>query len=226
MVLANDLVFAALLSILVTVVVWLLEKIPLKFTTDQRPAIAQGIGALAGFAYSFAPVYEFLNRAPLPLDATPGLYIIGGWWAGLAAIGLHQTVKRTGSASSAGVGLLILTLALGGVGVSLASCSSIGPDGPVIVGTNISQKDAKRALIELQDARVLILKSVATIYMTDPQKPEYIEAVRSIDRLDAEFRKYWDLAALAADAWDPVLFLQQYTMALNAKKGMQWEVPK
>jgi len=141
---------------------------------------------------------------------------------------LDAEAKKTLSKyPSTGIGVLLLALTLGGGAMLLStSCSTGGPDGPVIVGTNISQHDAKRALLELQDARVLVLKSVAAIYMTDQGNPKYQAAVLAVDRVDQEFTAGWRLAALAADTWDPVLFLQRYSQALNALGRMKAEVPQ
>jgi hypothetical protein len=122
--------------------------------------------------------------------------------------------------------LLVLTLALGFAAMTAASCGHNTQGKPVIVGTQMSQSDAKRALIELQDARVLALKSVAAIYVTDPNNQTYIDAVRSIDRYDIEFRKYWGLAALAAETWDPIVFVQWYAAAQLAVNTMKSEVPR
>lgn len=228
--LQNDLVFAALLSILTTGAVWLLEKLPVKFTTDQRPVIAQGIGAFAGFAYSFAPVYEFLNRAPLPAGATPGLYIVGGWWAGLAAIGIHQTVKRTGTGNAVGIGLLVVTLAAGSAGIALSGCSYFKSDGPsladVLDAAKITQPEAKKALIKIQDARTAALKAFAIVYVTAPKNDKLNAAKETIEYLDDDFRKHWGKAALAVDNWSPSVFVREYTITQQRVAAMKSATPK
>lgn len=108
------------------------------------------------------------------------------------------------------------------------SCQTLGiGDGkPVVVDSSISQQNAKRALIELQDARTLLLKSMATIYMAAPHDANVIDAVRAVDRYDAKFREAWQLAALAADSWNSVLFSLRYSEARDQVELMKVEVNK
>lgn len=137
--------------------------------------------------------------------------------------------KVTGSGSTPLPTLVAVALAgLLSAGILLVSsaCGTFGGDKPITVNSTITQANAKRALIELQDARTLVLKSMATIYMTSPNDPNVIASVRAVDRYDAKFREAWQLAALAADAWSPDLFSLRYGEAHAQVDAMKAEVAK
>lgn len=228
--LLNDAGFMGMITAITMLAVWALEKLPWRFTTSDRPIIANILGAICGFAYSFPAVYEFLNRAPQPEGATPLSYIVGGWMAGLAAIGAHQTIKNTGVLKAGGVGLLVLTLVLGGAGIAMSSCASGGGSGQtlgdMIDAATITQSQARTLLIQVQDARVAVLKSVAAAYLAAPNDPRVIELANDVNTIDVRFSAAWRIAARAVDEWSPTAFVAAYNDALYEVETMKREAQR
>jgi len=91
---SNDQFFVLVTTLLIPFIVELADKIPVALTTDRKPFVAAVAGGIMGLCYWLAPVYDFLNRAPVPEGSTPAMFFCGGVFAGLAGIGLREITKN------------------------------------------------------------------------------------------------------------------------------------
>lgn len=118
------------------------------------------------------------------------------------------------------IGILLLCLALSS-GVALTGCAHNSAGEPIVVNSSITQRDAKRALIQVQDARVAALKVMAAVYVARPNDPRIVEAAKLCERYDNLFRKEWAAAAQAVDAWAVEIFLLHYGQTRAAVDAIQ-----
>jgi len=134
--------------------------------------------------------------------------------------------KITGSGSTPlpMILLLVLTLVPGFAALTTTGCAHRADGKPVIVGTQMSQSDAKRALIAIQDTRTAELKAMAAIYVAAPNSPRVQAAARAVDAMDKQIQEYWAIAAKACDEWDVQTFLVWYYRARGQLDSMSAEV--
>jgi len=120
--------------------------------------------------------------------------------------------------------IILVVLCFAGGAVLIATSCTTNASGPVIIGTEMSQTDARRAMTALLDTRTAVLKAMAEAVTARPNDRAVISAAMAVDRADKAAKPYIDAATAAVDDWSVAAFLAAYNRASTQVETMKARV--